>query len=105
MNVVLAGVDKQNAGAASGILTTMIQISQAMGVAVVGVVFFSALGVTSGSATQVAHSYGLAFIAGIVSITILAVATLICSSLLPSPRKAGAKEAQALAEKARVAKV
>jgi EmrB/QacA subfamily drug resistance transporter len=44
VNVVLAGIKAQDAGAASGVLTTVQQIGGAVGVAVIGVVFFGLLG-------------------------------------------------------------
>jgi len=48
LNIVLAGVPPRHAGSASGVLTTFQQLGGAMGVAVVGVVFFGLL--TSGAA-------------------------------------------------------
>ena len=48
LNVVLAGVPPRHAGSASGVLTTFQQLGGAIGVAVVGVVFFSLL--TGGAA-------------------------------------------------------
>jgi hypothetical protein len=48
LNIVLAGVPPRHAGSASGVLTTFQQLGGAMGVAVVGVVFFSLL--TGGAA-------------------------------------------------------
>jgi EmrB/QacA subfamily drug resistance transporter len=44
VNVVLAGIRGQDAGAASGVLTTVQQVGGAVGVAVVGVIFFGLLG-------------------------------------------------------------
>ena len=44
VNVVLAGIRAQDAGSASGVLTTVQQIGGAVGVAVIGVVFFGLLG-------------------------------------------------------------
>jgi MFS family permease len=44
IGVVLPGVDPHRAGAASGVLTTAQQFASATGVAVLGVVFFNALG-------------------------------------------------------------
>jgi hypothetical protein len=41
--IVLAGVAPHNAGAASGVLASAQQIGNALGVAVIGVVFFGAL--------------------------------------------------------------
>jgi EmrB/QacA subfamily drug resistance transporter len=44
VNVVLAGIRGQDAGSASGVLTTIQQLGGAVGVAVIGVVFFGLLG-------------------------------------------------------------
>ena len=44
VNVVLAGIRGQDAGAASGVLTTVQQVGGAVGVAVIGVIFFGLLG-------------------------------------------------------------
>jgi hypothetical protein len=43
LNIILAGVPGRDAGSASGVLTTFQQLGGAVGVAVVGVVFFSLL--------------------------------------------------------------
>jgi EmrB/QacA subfamily drug resistance transporter len=44
INIILAGISLGDAGAASGVLTTTQQIGGAMGVAVVGVIFFGLIG-------------------------------------------------------------
>jgi EmrB/QacA subfamily drug resistance transporter len=54
VNVILAGVDPGDAGSASGVLTTIQQVGGAVGVAVVGVIFFGLLGSHS---TSVARAY------------------------------------------------
>ncbi|MBL7254096.1 MFS transporter [Paractinoplanes lichenicola] len=54
VNVVLAGVPGHQAGAAGGVLSTVIQIGGAAGIAVLGTVFFDALG------TPPAFGHGLA---------------------------------------------
>ncbi len=43
LNIILAGVPGRDAGSASGVLTTFQQLGGAIGVAVVGVVFFGLL--------------------------------------------------------------
>jgi EmrB/QacA subfamily drug resistance transporter len=43
INIILAGIPPRDAGSASGVLTTFQQLGGAMGVAVVGVVFFALL--------------------------------------------------------------
>jgi EmrB/QacA subfamily drug resistance transporter len=44
VNVILAGIRGQDAGAASGVLSTVQQVGGAVGVALIGVVFFGLLG-------------------------------------------------------------
>lgn len=51
VNIVLAGVDPHSAGSASGVLTTMQQIGSAMGIALVGVIFFGYLGANADAAS------------------------------------------------------
>jgi EmrB/QacA subfamily drug resistance transporter len=51
VNVVLAGIRRQDAGAASGVLTTVQQLGGAVGVAVIGVIFFGLLGSHAGAVT------------------------------------------------------
>jgi EmrB/QacA subfamily drug resistance transporter len=54
-DIMLAGVDRQHAGSASGLFNTSIQIGASVGVAVIGVIFFGLLGAQSGpAATAVA---------------------------------------------------
>ena len=50
VNVVLAGVPGHRAGAAGGLLSTVTQIGGAVGIAVLGTVFFNALGAPDGPA-------------------------------------------------------
>ena len=50
-NIILAGIHQGDAGSASGVLTTMQQIGGAMGVAVVGVIFFGLIGGRADSAS------------------------------------------------------
>ena len=52
VNVVLAGVPGRDAGTASGVLTTISQIGNAVGVAALGTVFFSALDTSYAQAFQ-----------------------------------------------------
>ncbi|WP_460366547.1 MFS transporter, partial [Actinocorallia lasiicapitis] len=51
-SVVLAGIRSDDAGSASGVLATAQQVGAALGVAVVGVVFFGLIGTNSGSAAD-----------------------------------------------------
>lgn len=62
VNVVLAGVPAQDAGAASGVLTTVSQIGGAAGVAILGLVFFQALHGRGGATPLAAYSAAFAAI-------------------------------------------
>jgi EmrB/QacA subfamily drug resistance transporter len=50
-SVVLAGITARDSGAASGALATVQQVGAALGIAVVGVIFFGLLGVNAGSSS------------------------------------------------------
>ena len=49
-DILLAGVRKEDAGSASGVFNTSIQLGASIGVAVIGVIFFGLLGTQSGPA-------------------------------------------------------
>ncbi|MFN2451956.1 MAG: MFS transporter [Candidatus Dormibacteria bacterium] len=55
VNTILAGVRGANAGAASGVLTTAQQIGGAIGVALVGLIYFNLLGSHAGVVAQGLH--------------------------------------------------
>jgi MFS family permease len=74
----LARIAAEHAGAASGVLTTGQQVGGALGVAVIGVVFFGAAG------GGIAH----AFAASLVVLAVLTVATAALVQLLPGPGSA-----------------
>jgi EmrB/QacA subfamily drug resistance transporter len=74
INLVLRGVPTTDAGAGSGILTTSQQIGNALGVGIVGTIFFAALGSGVGPA-----SYGDAFS---LAIAVQAVLALISAALV-----------------------
>lgn len=63
VNVVLAGVPARDAGAAGGVLTTVGQVGNAFGVAVLGTVFFTRLTGRSADGATVLVAYGEAFVA------------------------------------------
>jgi EmrB/QacA subfamily drug resistance transporter len=71
---VLAGVDPQHAGAAAGVLATAQQVGAAVGVALVGVVFYRSLG---------AGSFGHAMTVALILLAGLTVATAALVQLLP----------------------
>jgi hypothetical protein len=74
--IVLGNVDPQHAGAMSGVLSTVQQVRNAIGVAIIGIVFFGEL--HAGYAT--AFEWSLAALAG------LLVSVAACARLLPTPR-------------------
>jgi EmrB/QacA subfamily drug resistance transporter len=55
-SVVLAGITAKDSGAASGALATVQQVGAALGIAVVGVIFFGLLGVNAGTSSASAVS-------------------------------------------------
>jgi hypothetical protein len=86
--LILAGIQVQHAGAASGVLTTTMQIAGALGVAVIGIIFFTVLGKTMPvQPLLVAHAYGRAFVASLIAIIVLGGITLLCIWLLSSPKR------------------
>jgi len=85
--VALADVGPRWAGAASGALSTVQNVGNAIGVAAVGAVYFGRL--DQGPAP--------AFEASLVVLTAIAAAVLLPALLLPRPRRAGAAPARAAA--------
>ncbi|MET9255107.1 MFS transporter [Streptomyces sp. NPDC003717] len=79
---VLARVDPRYAGSASGILTTALQTGNSLGVALIGVIFYDALG-----PDPVASSYPHAFTHGLVFLTAVAAAQLLLVQALPRTRE------------------
>ncbi|GAA2397579.1 MFS transporter [Nonomuraea africana] len=61
INVVLAGVPAKDAGAAGGVLTTVTQVGNALGVAVLGVAFFTRLAGSFSEGATSLLAYGDAF--------------------------------------------
>lgn len=77
-STVLARVNPQYAGAASGVLTTGLQIGNSIGVAVIGVVFYNALG-----DSPVASSYPHAFTMSIILLVAVAAVLALLVQALP----------------------
>jgi EmrB/QacA subfamily drug resistance transporter len=77
--LVLANVDPQRAGAVSGLLSTMQQVGNAIGVAVIGVLFFGA----------VPHGYAHAFEVSTVALAVLLFGVAACARCLPAMPRAG----------------
>ena len=80
VSTVLAGVSPQHAGAASGVLATAQQMGNALGIAVIGVVFFGA--------TDAGHSIAHAFRVGLLDLAALSAAVAFLVQLLPRGRAA-----------------
>jgi MFS family permease len=74
--IVLANVDPQRAGAVSGLLSTMQQVGNCLGVAVIGVIFFGAVG----------RGYADAFAMSTVALAVLLVGVAGCAHCLPPSR-------------------
>jgi len=78
--MTLAGVDPRHAGSASGMMSTGQQVGGSVGVAVIGVVFYDALG-----AHPAASSYPHAFALGTVFLLAVAAAVALLTQVLPRP--------------------
>ncbi|WP_237881230.1 MFS transporter [Pseudomonas sp. PGPR40] len=79
LNLVLGFVDEAQAGMASGVISTVQQVGAALGVAVVGILFSTALVAGDGEVAQ-ADQYASAFVAGM--FYNLVAALLVCMLLL-----------------------
>ncbi|WP_255953413.1 DHA2 family efflux MFS transporter permease subunit [Streptomyces odontomachi] len=77
---VLAGIPPHLAGAASGVLTTMMQVGNALGVALIGIIYYHRAGVSPASTAD-----GLD--AGLVLLIALALALAVAIQLLPGKPK------------------
>jgi hypothetical protein len=71
--------DNQHVGAASGVLTTGLQVGNAIGVAVIGVIFYAGLQHSS-------SDYAYAFVSALAYLIAMSVALIGLVQLLPSRR-------------------
>jgi MFS family permease len=78
INAVLSRTGRENVGLASGVLSTAQQVGGALGVAVVGMIFFGALGRSGGGAGGYAHALA---VAAIFNVAVAAVATVLVLAL------------------------
>lgn len=62
LNTILSGIHESHAGSASGMLSTMQQVGGALGVALVGILFFGTLDHARGQGAGEAVAYGQAFV-------------------------------------------
>jgi len=77
VNLILTGIDHRQVGSASGALTTTQQISGALCIAVIGVIFFNSLGSVGSDAVQNSIQYGNAFLVSLIALIVMTVATLV----------------------------
>lgn len=61
LSTVVSSIQNENAGMASGMVSTLQMVGSAFGVALVGIIFFAALGVTSAPTVEVQSSFSTAF--------------------------------------------
>lgn len=86
IDVVLTAVDPRDVGAASGIRSTASQLGGAIGVALIGVVFYGALpDPSSGLTADVAHGHAHALSYGLWYALAIAILSALAMLLLPKP--------------------
>jgi EmrB/QacA subfamily drug resistance transporter len=71
--IILSGMKPEQAGSATGVLTTMQNVGNALGVAVIGVIFFGALH----------HGFAEAFQASLIVLAVVLVSVAVITRLLP----------------------
>ncbi|QBD81094.1 MFS transporter [Ktedonosporobacter rubrisoli] len=81
-SVTLAGIAEHDAGVASGVLETSTQMSYALGVALIGIVFFSAIGGEQALVTATRSAFTHAFIICLLAISGCALILLFVTPLL-----------------------
>ncbi|NUU22604.1 MAG: MFS transporter [Streptomycetaceae bacterium] len=86
--IVLAGVTPKYAASAAGVLTTAQQVGGALGVALVGIVFYDELG-----AGLLGNDYAHAFTWALVPLTVFCAVTAVLVQLLPKPGGSSASAA------------
>jgi EmrB/QacA subfamily drug resistance transporter len=79
---VLAGIAPKYAAAAAGVLATMLQVGNALGVAIIGIIFYGAQG-----QTRSRNAYPFAFDASLIYLIVLAVAVAALLQILPRNRQ------------------
>lgn len=81
VSVVLAGLPAQHAGVASGVLATVQQVGNALGVALIGILFYGRLG-NAADALAYASAFGISLI------YLLALALLVAMLFQHLPKQA-----------------
>jgi MFS family permease len=87
--IVLAGVTPQHAASAAGVLSTAQQVGGALGVSVIGIVFYDAIGTH-----PLPHTFGHAFTESLFPLMAFCLITAIITQLLPRPAKAPQPETE-----------
>jgi len=83
VNAALSTIPSRYTGAASGVLSTVTQISNVLGVALIGLIFFGLLGSQMQmKAGLLQQYYGQAFVASLYALVVMAAITFFLSSLL-----------------------
>jgi EmrB/QacA subfamily drug resistance transporter len=82
-SIIMSGMKPEHAGAASGVLATMQNVGNALGVAIIGVIFFGALGSASGH-----PNFADAFQLSLGTLAVILIAVALLTRLLPAPRRA-----------------
>ena len=82
INLILTNISRRHAGIASGAVTTANQVSQALGIALIGVIFFGMLGVPGKSVAQLSFHYNHAFIGAMIALIGTSTLTLVALVLL-----------------------
>jgi membrane protease YdiL (CAAX protease family) len=82
--IVLASMKPEQAGAASGALSTMQNLGNALGVAIIGVVFFGAVHSGLAEAFELSLAALMVILVGVVALTRLLPAPAVAHSLQPA---------------------
>ena len=90
VSTVLTGVRRQDVGAASGVMSTSIQLGNSLGVAFLGLVFFSILGSGVVRGATRPGSYADAFALTLIADAALALVGFLLVALLPQYRRPAA---------------
>lgn len=87
LNTILSGIDEAQAGAASGVLSTMQQVGGALGVAIVGILFFGLFDDARAAGMTAAAAYARAFAGAALYATMAGALTFaLLARLLHKPR-------------------
>lgn len=85
MGTVLSGVDPRLAGAASGVLSTALQVGNVLGIAVLSLAFFAFLG-TPAAGSGLGGPYAAAFAASVPLAAALTLVAFVLVRMLPTPQ-------------------